>query len=73
MDSVKSVILIGLIAVGLLAMKAGKLATKLFRIKVEKGGYYCNKCGEQIIQGQGVVLGNKEFFFCIDCIKKGGR
>jgi late competence protein required for DNA uptake (superfamily II DNA/RNA helicase) len=71
MESLKSVILIGLLAVGFVIIKTGKLGIKLLGIKIEKGGYYCHTCGERIIQGRGVVLADRGYFFCVDCVKLG--
>jgi len=71
-DTIKSIVLIGIVAIVLGAVKLAKIGVKLMGIKVERGGYICKSCKKPIINGQGVLIEGEEFFYCLQCIK-GGR
>jgi late competence protein required for DNA uptake (superfamily II DNA/RNA helicase) len=65
-DTIKSIVLVGIMAIAFCAVKVIKA------LKPSKKKYICNKCGCKIRSGQGVILTNgKAYFFCRECIKGG--
>lgn len=71
-DTIKSIVLVGIVAIVLGAVKLAKISVKLLGIRVEKGGYICKSCKKTIINGQGVLIEGQEYFYCISCIRTGG-